>query len=90
MKVRVIYKDTNINAIQLSKLQIRLSDFKIIQSLLEEIILTYYKIYNELNQHSSLGSSMWDLVAGHWKIHLHIKLHLINVPKWGTVQFLSI
>ena len=67
---KVLYKDENINAIQLSEVQMRLSDFEI-HPLSEEIILTTYKIYNELNQQSSLRSSIWKLIDGHWKMHFH-------------------
>lgn len=67
---KVLYKDENINAIQLGEVQMSLSDFEI-HPLSEEFVLTTYKIYNELNQQSSLLSSIWKLVDGHWKMHFH-------------------
>ena len=67
---KVLYKNENINDIQLSEVKMHLSDFEI-HPLSEEIILTTYKIYNELNQQSSLRSSLWKLVDGHWKMHFH-------------------
>ena len=41
----MLYKDENINAIQLGEVQMRLSNFEI-HPLSEKIILTTYKIYN--------------------------------------------
>ena len=67
---KVLYKDEDINEIQLGEVQMHLSDFEI-HPLSEEIVLTTYKIYNELNEQFSLRSSIWKFINGHWKMHFH-------------------
>ena len=67
---KVLYKDENICEMTLGEVRMQLSDFEI-HPLSEEIILTTYRIYNELNQQHSLRSSIWKLVDGRWKMHFH-------------------
>ena len=67
---KVLYKDTNIGEMTLSLVQMKISDFEI-NSLSEEIVLTTYRIYNEVNNQHSLRSSIWKLIDGRWKMHFH-------------------
>ena len=67
---QVLYKDENIGEMTLGFVQMKLSDFEI-HPLSEEIVLTTYRIYNELNNQHSLRSSIWKLTDGHWKMHFH-------------------
>ncbi len=67
---RVLYKDENISEMTLGEVQMQLSDFEI-HPLSEEIVLTTYRIYNEINQQHSLRSSIWKFVDGRWKMHFH-------------------
>ncbi|MCH7322634.1 DUF4440 domain-containing protein [Solibacillus sp. MA9] len=67
---KVLYKDENIGEMSLSVVQMKLSDFEI-HPMSEEIVLTTYRIYNEMNNEHSLRSSIWKLIDGHWKMHFH-------------------
>lgn len=67
---KVLYKDENIGEMSLSIVQMKLSDFEI-HPMSEEIILTTYRIYNEMNNEHSLRSSIWKLIDGRWKMHFH-------------------
>ena len=67
---KVLYKDENIGEMSLSVVQMKLSDFEI-HPMSEEIVLTTYRIYNEMNNQHSLRSSIWKLIDGRWKMHFH-------------------
>jgi hypothetical protein len=67
---KVLYKDESIGEEGLSVVQMKLSDFDI-HPLSEEIVLTTYRIYNEVNKEHSLRSSIWKLIDGSWKMHFH-------------------
>ena len=67
---KVLYKNENINDVSLSVVRMKLSDFEI-HPLSEEIVLTTYRIYNEVNKQHSLRSSIWKLIDGAWKMHFH-------------------
>ena len=67
---KVLYKDEDISEMTLGEVRMTLSDFEI-HPLSEEIILTTYRIYNEVNEQHSLRSSIWKIVAGAWKMHFH-------------------
>ena len=67
---KVLYKDENIGEMTLGEVRMQLSDFEI-HPLSDEIILTTYQIYNELNKQHSLRSSIWKLNDGRWKMHFH-------------------
>ena len=54
----------------LGEVRMTLSDFEI-HPLSEEIVLTTYRICNELNEQHSLRSSIWKIVDGDWKMHFH-------------------
>ncbi|MGE7024292.1 DUF4440 domain-containing protein [Solibacillus cecembensis] len=59
----VLYKDESIGEVSLSVVRMKMSDFEI-HPLSEEIVLTTYRIYNELNKQHSLRSSIWKLIDG--------------------------
>lgn len=67
---KVLYKDENISEMTLGEVQMQLTDFEI-HPMSDEVILTTYRIYNELTGHHSLRSSLWKLVDGRWKMHFH-------------------
>ena len=67
---RVLYKNEEIDEMKLGAVKMRLSDFDI-HPLSEEIVLTTYRIYNEVNQQHSLRSSIWKFVDGTWKMQFH-------------------
>lgn len=67
---KVLYKDENINEMTLGEVRMQLTDFEI-HPMSEEIVLTTYRIYNELTEQHSLRSSLWKLVDGRWKMHFH-------------------
>lgn len=67
---KVLYKDENIGEMSLSIVQMKLSDFEI-HPMSEEIVLTTYRIYNEMKNEHSLRSSIWKLIDGRWKMHFH-------------------
>ncbi|KOP81365.1 DUF4440 domain-containing protein [Cytobacillus solani] len=67
---KVLYKNESIGEVNLSTVCMKLSDFEI-HPLSEEIVLTTYRIYNELNKQHSLRSSIWKLIDGTWKMHFH-------------------
>ena len=67
---KVLYKDENMSEMTLGEVRMQLSDFEI-HPLSEEIVLTTYKIYNEMNKQHSLRSSIWKLIDGRWKMHFH-------------------
>ncbi len=67
---KVLYKYENIGEMNLSVVQMKLSDFEI-HPMSEEIILTTYRIYNKMNNQHSLRSSIWKLIDGRWKMHFH-------------------
>lgn len=67
---QVLYKDANIGEMTLSLVRMKISDFEI-HSLSEEIILTTYRIHNEINNQHSLRNSIWKLIDGRWKMHFH-------------------
>ncbi|MEK4699876.1 DUF4440 domain-containing protein [Solibacillus sp. FSL R7-0668] len=60
---KVLYKDENIGEMSLSIVQMKLSDFEI-HPMSEEIVLTTYRIYNEMKNEHSLRSSIWKLIDG--------------------------
>ncbi|MEH6942217.1 DUF4440 domain-containing protein [Bacillus sp. JJ722] len=67
---KVLYKDESIDEVSLSIVQMKLSDFEI-HPLSEEIVLSTYRIYNEINQQHSLRSSIWKFIDGRWKMCFH-------------------
>ena len=67
---KVLYKGEDISEMTLGEVRIKLSDFEI-HPLSEEIVLSTYRIYNEVNEQHSLRSSIWKLVDGDWKMHFH-------------------
>ena len=67
---KVLYKDEDISEMTLGEVRMTLSDFEI-HPLSEEIVLTTYRIYNEVNEQHSLRSSIWKIVDGNWKMHFH-------------------
>lgn len=67
---KVLYKEENVGEMSLSVVQMKLSDFEI-YPMSEEIVLTTYRIYNEMNNQHSLRSSIWKLIDGRWKMHFH-------------------
>ena len=67
---KVLYKDEDISEMTLGEVRMTLSDFEI-HPLSEEIVLTTYRIYNEVNEQHSLRSSIWKIVDGAWKMHFH-------------------
>ena len=67
---RVLYKNQSIGDVNLSAVRMKLSNFEI-HPLSEQIVLTTYRIYNEVNKQHSLRSSIWKLVDGTWKIQFH-------------------
>lgn len=67
---KVLYKDENITEMTLGEVRMQLSDFEV-HPLSEEIILTTYRIYNELNKQHSLRSSVWKFADGRWKMYFH-------------------
>jgi len=67
---RVLYKNQSIGDVSLSAVRMKLSNFEI-HPLSEQIVLTTYRIYNEVNKQHSLRSSIWKLVDGTWKMQFH-------------------
>ena len=67
---KVLYKDEDIGEMTLGEVRMTLSDFEI-HPLSEEIVLTTYRIFNEVNEQHSLRSSIWKIVDGNWKMHFH-------------------
>ena len=67
---KVLYKKEGISEMTLGEVRMTLSDFEI-HPLSEEIVLTTYRIYNEVNEQHSLRSSIWKIVDGNWKMHFH-------------------
>ena len=67
---KVLYKGQDISEMTLGEVRMTLSDFEI-HPLSKEIVLTTYRIYNEVNEQHSLRSSIWKIVDGAWKMHFH-------------------
>ena len=67
---KVLYKDEDISEMTLGEVRMTLSEFEV-HPLSEEIVLTTYRIYNEVNEQHSLRSSIWKIVDGDWKMHFH-------------------
>ena len=67
---KVLYKNESLSDVSLSAVHMKLSDFEI-HPLSEEVVLTTYRIYNEVNKQHSLRSSIWKLIDGTWKMHFH-------------------
>lgn len=67
---KMMYRGESTEQIQLSTVHMQLSDFKI-HPLSKEIVLTTYRIYDVLNDQSSLRSSIWKLIDDEWKMHFH-------------------
>ncbi|MFB4213375.1 DUF4440 domain-containing protein [Shouchella sp. JSM 1781072] len=67
---KVFYKNESIDEVSLSKVSMKLSDFEI-HPLSEQIVLTTYRIYNEVSKQHSLRSSIWSLTDGKWKMQFH-------------------
>ncbi len=75
---KVLYKDENIGEMTLSLVKMKLSDFEI-HPLSEEIVLTTYRIFNEMDKQHSLRSSIWKLTDGRWKMHFHQGTKIISL-----------
>ena len=67
---KILYKNESIGEVNLGIVRMKLSDFEI-HPLSEEIVLTTYRIYNEVNKQHSLRSSIWKSIDGTWKMHFH-------------------
>ncbi len=67
---KVMYKNESIGEMSLGIVRMKMSDFEI-HPLSEGIVLTTYRIYNEINKQYSLRSSIWKLNDGRWKMHFH-------------------
>ncbi|THG89121.1 RNAse H [Alkalihalobacillus alcalophilus ATCC 27647 = CGMCC 1.3604] len=67
---KVLYKNESIGEVSLSAVRMKLSDFEI-HPLSEQIVLTTYRVYNEVNGQHSLRSSIWRLTDGKWKMQFH-------------------
>lgn len=67
---RVLYKNKSVREVSLGVVRMKLSDFEI-HPLSEQIVLTTYRIYNEVNKQHSLRSSIWKLSDGTWKMQFH-------------------
>ncbi|WDF02975.1 DUF4440 domain-containing protein [Shouchella hunanensis] len=67
---KVLYKNESIDEVSLSAVSMKLSDFEI-HPLSEQIVLTTYRIYNEVSKQHSLRSSIWRLTDGKWKMQFH-------------------
>ncbi|TSB47639.1 DUF4440 domain-containing protein [Alkalicoccobacillus porphyridii] len=66
----VLYKNENIIKVNLGVVSMKLSDFEI-HPLSEQIVLTTYTVYNNVNKQYSLRSSIWKLTDGIWKMQFH-------------------
>jgi len=75
---KVLYKDENISEMTLSEVRMQLTDFEI-HPMSDEVVLTTYRIYNELTEQHSLRSSLWKLVDGHWKMHFHQGTKIVSI-----------
>lgn len=67
---KILYQNTGINREGIGVVKMTLSNFEI-HPLSEEIVLTTYQIFNELNKQYTLRSSIWQLTNGSWKMVFH-------------------
>jgi hypothetical protein len=67
---KVLYKDEGISEKGIGEVKMKLSDFEI-HPLSEEIVLTTYRIFNEVKNQHSLRSSIWKFRDGRWKMFFH-------------------
>jgi hypothetical protein len=67
---RVLYKGVGIGEEGIGIVKIILSDFEI-HPLSNEIVLTTYRIFNEVTKQHSLRSSIWKFQDGRWKMFFH-------------------
>lgn len=67
---QVLYKDENINELDLGVVKMTLSKFEI-HPLSEDVVLATYMIYNELTTQYSLRSSIWKKIDNKWKMKFH-------------------
>lgn len=67
---KVLYQNESISEEGIGAVRMKLSNFDI-HPLSDEIVLTTYRIYNEVNKKHSLRSSIWKLTEGSWKMHFH-------------------
>ncbi|MBM7691578.1 hypothetical protein JOC77_000985 [Peribacillus deserti] len=66
----VFYKDQAIGDEGIGVVKMTLSEFEI-HPLSEEIVLTTFRIFNEVKKQHSLRSSIWKLTDGSWKMVFH-------------------
>lgn len=67
---KVLYQNESIGEEGIGAVRMKLSNFEI-HPLSDEIVLTTYRIYNEVNKKHSLRSSIWKLREGSWKMYFH-------------------
>ena len=67
---RMLYKEKGIGEKGIGLVKMTLSDFEI-HPLSEEIILTTYRIYDEIKNQHSLRSSIWKFKNGRWQMSFH-------------------
>ncbi|WP_243290461.1 DUF4440 domain-containing protein [Bacillus sp. FJAT-47783] len=67
---RVLYKNEDIREEGIGVVKMTLSDFEI-HPLSDEIVLTTYRIFNEVNKQHTLRSSIWKSINGKWRMVFH-------------------
>ncbi|WP_410983165.1 DUF4440 domain-containing protein [Bacillus cereus] len=67
---RVLYKNGDISEEGIGVVKMTLSDFEI-HPLSDEIVLTTYRIFNEVNKQHTLRSSIWKSINGSWQMVFH-------------------
>jgi hypothetical protein len=67
---KVLYKNEGINKDGIGVVKMTLSDFEI-HPLSDEIVLTTYRIFNEVNKQHTLRSSIWKSINGSWQMIFH-------------------
>ncbi|MBC6975157.1 DUF4440 domain-containing protein [Bacillus sp. Xin] len=67
---RVLYKNEDISEEGIGVVKMTLSDFEI-HPLSDEIVLTTYRIFNEVNKQHTLRSSIWKSINGSWQMVFH-------------------
>lgn len=67
---KVLYKNEDISEEGIGVVKMTLSDFEI-HPLSDEIVLTTYRIFNEVNKQHTLRSSIWKSINGNWQMVFH-------------------
>jgi hypothetical protein len=67
---KVLYKNEEISEEGIGVVKMTLSDFEI-HPLSDEIVLTTYRIFNEVNKQHTLRSSIWKSNNGSWQMVFH-------------------